>query len=51
MIKDVRTARNWREKLFFIFGNPERIARFKEERNADLLTAENAEKAQRAAEE
>ncbi|MBT1697606.1 sterol desaturase family protein [Fulvivirgaceae bacterium PWU4] len=34
MIRDVRTATSLREKLFFIFGNPSSIARFKAERNA-----------------
>lgn len=35
MIRDVRTARNLREKLFFIFGNPASIARFKEKRSQE----------------
>lgn len=29
MIADVKTARNWREKLFYIFGSPTKIAKRK----------------------
>lgn len=29
IVKDVKNTKSWKEKLFFVFGNPAKIARFK----------------------
>lgn len=36
IIKDVRSANTWRERFFFVFGSPGKVAAFKKQRANDL---------------
>ncbi len=39
MIRDVKHANGWREKLFFVFGSPSKIALYKKEQQKEIREA------------
>lgn len=44
MIRDVKAARSWRTKLFFIFGDPGKVAAFKKMNTAGVETTRSGAK-------
>ncbi|GCC50485.1 sterol desaturase family protein [Chryseotalea sanaruensis] len=37
MVSDVKKAKNWKIRLFYIFGNPSKIAKYKESLNSHII--------------